>query len=276
MKTTPTPLIQKNPYFTEFPWPRPLIAGAFSVLLAANVQANPIDVFILAGQSNIDARAHRQDLPPELQETRKDILFYFSDHWSVLEPGSSAKPASPNGFGPEISFGRAMADRSASNRRIALIKHSPGGTSLAVDWRPESGREIRTLLKKIQAACQALEAKGYNPQLKGMVWMQGERDATTEEDASHYEANLQDFITYIRGVLNSPELPLVIGRINAPSKPFRDLVRDAQAKVVSVTAATRLIDTDDLGLLDIIHYDAAGLVTLGQRFAAATSDLISE
>ncbi len=99
--------------------------------------------------------------------------------------------------------------------------------------------------------------------------MQGERDATAAVDAANYENNLRAFLAQIRSALRAPDLPVVIGRIYAPSKPFRTEVRSAQESVAATTSNVVLVDTDDLGLLDIIHYDAAAQIELGRRFAKA-------
>ena len=106
------------------------------------------------------------------------------------------------------------------------------------------------------------------------IWMQGERDASTAETSQAYQINLHNFIQATRTRLNAPELPFVIGRIQAPQKKFRDLVRQAQQEVVATNTHISLVDTDDLTLMDIIHYDAASLVILGRRFAQATANLL--
>ena len=46
-------------------------------------------------------------------------------------------------------------------------------------------------------------------------------------------------------------------------------VRRAQEAVAARDARTRLVRADDLALLDHVHYDAAGQLTLGQRLADA-------
>jgi len=234
-----------------------------------SLNASPLEVYILAGQSNMDARAHRRDLPPDLQEPRADILFYYDVTWTALAPGSSSRPSPPDGFGPEISFGRSMADRSVEKRRVGLIKHSKGGTSLAADWQPDTGAQYRLFVAKIKGALASLARDKRTFELRGLVWMQGERDATTAVDAVNYEKNLRSFLSHIRSTLSAPDLPIVIGRIYAPSKPFRTEVRSAQERVSATTSNVVLVDTDDLGLLDVIHFDAPAQIELGRRFAKA-------
>ena len=44
-------------------------------------------------------------------------------------------------------------------------------------------------------AMQNLTTAGLNPQIAGMIWMQGETDACYPEYAPQYAANLTNFIT---------------------------------------------------------------------------------
>ena len=231
--------------------------------------AASIDVYVLAGQSNMDARAHRKDLPRRLQDAQTDVRFFFDDRWTYLSPGSSANPPMPDGFGPEISFGRTLADRAPAGKSVALIKHSKGGTDLARDWSPDGGPETRKLLQKVTTALEKLRNEGHVPSVRGFIWMQGERDATSDNDAGAYKQNLIAFIQHVRVAFADVSLPFVIGRIKAPQKPHRDLVRKAQETVANVVPDISWVDTDDLTLLDIVHYDARSLVELGRRFADA-------
>lgn len=209
----------------QAPQHRILIAWARLTLALTGVafgHAETVDVFVLAGQSNMDARAHRRDLSVKLQGPQDDVRFFPADRWTALAPGSSARPAPPDGFGPELSFGRSLADGWPGGCRIALVKHARGGTSFAVDWRPGPDGLYRGLLDKVSAAMAALKSDGHTVELRAFVWMQGERDATTSGDAARYEDNLRAFIREVRAGLGVPELPIVIGRIKAPDKPFRD------------------------------------------------------
>lgn len=273
---------------------RPFAAGCLAAWAAiaegtsvarADSAPVPADVFILAGQSNMEGRAHRRDLPADLAASREDILFFHSDRWGPLAPGSSARPAPPDGFGPEISFGRALARRWPGDRRIAILKHAVGGTSLAQDWRVPDGRLLASLIAKAKLAVAELKARGYAPRIRAFVWMQGERDANSLEDAARYQERLRDFIGFVRSALDVPQLPFVIGRCtprSIPPRPGADLVREAQAGVARTVRGVTLVDTDDLSLFEehrpdgtpvAVHFDAPSLVTLGERFADAVINL---
>lgn len=252
-----------------------------SLLAAPALLAVEVDVYILAGQSNMEGRADRHDLPPRLQGPQQDVLFYHNAAWTALAPGSSRRPAPPDGFGPELSFGRALADQATPRLRIALIKHAVGGTSLSDDWEPRAGRQSVQLLEKVRHALAALIAAGHSPRLRAFVWMQGERDAATREQAEPYADRLRAFIGHMRSELKAPALPFIIGRItphSQPPRPFSDTIRAAQQHVAASVVHTILVDTDDLTLFEEtapngqrvrVHFDAASLVTVGERLAAA-------
>ena len=261
--------------------------AAFSFCAGVSLlrSADVADVFILAGQSNMEGRAHQRDLPESLRRTQHDVLFFSTDHWTSLAPGSSTRPASPDGFGPEISFGRTLADQWPKGRKVALIKHGPGGTSLAVDWRAPSGPQLAKMLAKVTAALAALDEQGTPYRLRAFVWVQGERDANNREDGERYEERLREFFALVRTTLHAPDLPLIVARSTPRSRPQRiaiEAVRNAQEKIVGATARAVLVDTDDLtvfeepapdGSIVAVHFDAPSLVKLGQRLAAATLTL---
>ena len=52
---------------------------------------------------------------------------------------------------------------------------------------------------------------GKNYELAGFVWFQGWNDMFDKEALEQYEGNLVNLITDVRDVLNTPELPVVIG-----------------------------------------------------------------
>jgi hypothetical protein len=224
----------------------------------------------------MDGRADKKDLPEALAAPQTDIRFFYRDTWTFLQPGSSWRVKQPELFGPEISFGRALADL-YPNRQFALVKHSKGGTSLAEEWNPETGAHYKMLLVKIRAATAELTRERVAWEIVGFVWMQGERDADFSSYAAVYAGNFVKFIAAVRRDLRQPALPFVFGQIHAPTYPFRTQVREAQAQVARSVKNTRMVRTDDLPMQkDQTHYDAGGFVMLGRRFADALSELLKE
>lgn len=128
------------------------------VCLSRGVQAEPLPVYILAGQSNMQGHAHIKTFAHMAMDPKtKPLLDKFVDEdgeprvyedvWvstlgSWREEGAgplSAKFGADRGgpkVGPELAFGITMHEH--HQRPILLIKTAWGGKSLSVDFRPES------------------------------------------------------------------------------------------------------------------------------------------
>lgn len=230
--------------------------------------AEPLKLFILAGQSNMDGQAFVSGLPEMLQAPQADVAFY-RDRWTTLQPGSGKTSAQ---FGPEVTFGRAMADLNP-DANIALLKYAVSGSNLYYGWNPggngrPTGSYYSTLMTKVADALASL-GPDSTAEIGGVIWMQGESDASTPTMAATYEVNLTQFINSVRTDLGSPNLPFVIGQISeAPSWSYGSIVREAQYDVSRAVPNTWMVRTSDLTFNDDgIHYDAAGQYALGYRFA---------
>ena len=107
----------------------------------------------------------------------------------------------------------------------------------------------------------------------GIVWMQGESDAQELDVARRYRANLTELMNLIRKDLGDRNLRVVIGRItNWPVWKHGDIVRQAQAAFVQADHNAVLVTaTDEYGHSDKWHYDTAGYLDLGKKFAEAIS-----
>lgn len=234
--------------------------------------------------------------------------------WTALKPGFGVgfkSDGKSNGysdrFGPELTFGRRIRELHGADRaaKIAIIKYSRGGT--AID--PESPNTPRFGCWKVDFTGGDGDAKGVNqfdhfvacvkealatkdidgdgtddtliP--AGIVWMQGESDALSEDVAKRYEANLKDLIAHIRQELAKAarveaQVPVVIGQI-ADSKQdakdgkmmdFLELVQAGQAAFVKNDGRAALVtSTSGYTFSDPWHYDSPAYIDLGKQFAEA-------
>lgn len=125
--------------------------------------AEPLKVFILAGQSNMEGKAKvaladyqaRQPATGELFQPfrkgdrwaeRDDVWIKFLDRKGKLTVGYG----SPGCIGPELGFGRVVGDRYAEP--VLLIKTAWGGRSLYRDFRsPSAGLPPANVLDKMLA-----------------------------------------------------------------------------------------------------------------------------
>ncbi|HEX7599445.1 MAG TPA: sialate O-acetylesterase [Polyangia bacterium] len=267
--------------------------------------AKAVRVFVLAGQSNACGNAYVSPLPQALQTPQKSVLFYASgtltenpggvaqypSHygWDVLKPGFGDQYLYANDpkhdFGPEVTFGHDMS-AAHTGELLAIIKSAYTGTDLYNQWLSSpsasaaAGRPVGELwpkfTKTVTDALQALKDTGYAPDVRGMLWMQGEYDANTDQMGLAYEKNLTNFIADVRSLLGKPSMAVAIGKITT-TWPRSDLVRAAEDAVAAKVANVKAFDTDDIRaqghMVDAWHYDTVGMQTLGSRFATALQQL---
>ena len=239
----------------------------------------------MAGQSNMDGRAKTADLKDDLARWKKeqrDVVIAYSNSgtkgkrlfapWTALAPGYSVRPGKPpverlpgETFGPEVSFGRTLAD--SLKTPIALIKFAEGGTSLQKDWRVgDPGGLYTRMLPFVREQMNALTARGDTYTLRGFAWHQGESDSSLTQE--QYAKLLKSLITQVRRDLDAPNLPVVIGEVYDNHE--RDTVRVAEKSAATnipycVFASADKLKTQDEGT----HFDAASQIELGKRMAAA-------
>ncbi|MEZ6241586.1 MAG: sialate O-acetylesterase [Phycisphaerales bacterium] len=208
-------------------------------------------------------------------------------------------------FGPELGFARRMAELHP-DWHIAIIKYSLGGSSITPDsddprqrapghWDPDYNLTVNDLTGVNQydhalhaiasaTAIADIDNDGEPDRLipAGIVWMQGESDATFEANAANYEADLKHLIDLLRAALRVDDLPVAIGRISDSGQDpsdhkvwdFGETVRAAQAAFCDHDPAAALVTTTDgYGHSDPYHYDTAGFLDLGRAFADALESL---
>lgn len=237
-----------------------------------------LQVYLLAGQSNMDGYGWIPGLPPAERVADPRVPLYWSG-WGEFR---DLQPASYGGavyVGPEVGFGRTLAD---AGRSVALVKHAVGGTDLAAYWYPgatpgdaSAGPGFSVLVDSVQAASQELDAAGRPWEWAGFVWMQGESDALDLTLARAYQANLEGLVSAVREVTATPDLLVAVGLISRESIwTYADLVRAAQQAVADADPRVVVVETDDLprNELDLPHYDSVSNRVLGRRFGRAVLD----
>ena len=223
--------------------------------------------------------------------------------WAQLRPGHGADFQSDGSanqysgrFGVELTLARRLAEL-APDRKVALVKYSRGGTSIderAARWfgsweadflngpQQYSGlNQYDHFLATLRGAFgqRDIDGDGEADTLvpAGIAWMQGESDAGSKAVAESYLHNLKRLMDLVRAALRVDDLPVVIGRISDSGQDrdgrvwnYGDVVRQAQRDFVDSDQAAELVEsTDDYGYSDPYHYDSAGYLDLGRRFAEA-------
>ena len=245
-----------------------LLISVVLVLLSGSLQAREL-LFILAGQSNMVGQGTAAKLPPTYRRAPANVQFYYNGY---LTPINRFRH-----FGPEIGFAHEIS-KHFPHDTIKLIKFAVGGTSLFAwdpQWNPSKASSTRNasagpLFKKLLKTVK-IQFKD-DTKLAGVLWMQGEADAKYPNAARQYAGNLNRFVTALRHELHAPNALFIMGSVNPPARlfPATAIVQQAQESALTHIRNIRLVRTDDLEKRnDHLHYNTAGQLALGKRFARA-------
>jgi hypothetical protein len=281
--------------------------------------ADVVDLFILAGQSNMQGyMGDASKFPPGSSITDLSIPFYYVEPvtnghdlapkpstiseprpisaaaksiakarqlWSDFRRGSARMlewpPAPvprlqwtylgpqwgrfPGGhFGPEVSFARKLLE---DEFHPAIFKYSKESTSLADDWKgPGEGGLYDDFLKTLRNAISELNRAGYSVKIRGLVWIQGENDALTEEAADRYFNRLQAIIRDLRQEILTNRTPVILGADEMhPHMALRPQVKAAQEAMTKTEPCVIRSSMQGLEKADFTHLTPESLVEHGLR-----------
>lgn len=181
-------------------------------------------------------------------------------------------------FGPEKSLIEEMSTQMPIHHQpVFFLKYAIGGSSL-LDWAPEYSEEkakitgnerfgnmFKTFFHYIDSIRNL-----HDPEVKALLWMQGERDARIPEAGKDYYVNFKKFIEEVRKRLGEEKLPIIFARVNPPIERYAalDIVNEAQRRIADEMEAVYMIETEGLAKnKDEVHYNTEGQLELGKRFA---------
>ncbi|MEI6422213.1 MAG: sialate O-acetylesterase [Lentisphaerota bacterium] len=271
------------------------------VLQSPDRKGTGMELIIVAGQSNaVGFDANPGELPAD--EVDVNIRFWWrcgdpppDEHdstcngkWTYLQaqPRGNPLPYENNrqwgnfgqaegGFGPEISLGRTLFKR--EGKPLAIVKAAWSGTGMKCDWNTtgEGGECYRGLIAEVKSAMSAAKAEGFALQPSAFVWVQGESDANPG-DAANYTEALSMMLNSLRKELDTRQLPAFIGintRFGAnpgePDNPMVLKIIEAQKELAAKDPFCVYVNTSGAGLANNAHFDAAGTLEIGRRYAEA-------
>lgn len=200
-----------------------VVLSSTRLLAASEIPKGPLQVFILAGQSNMEGQAvadlsgkeynggrgtlssllENPDTAPRLRHlraadggwaVRDDVWCRYKREKGSLLAGRLSMGFTVYGdrhhFGPELQFGHVLGDR--LDEPVLLIKTAWGGKSLYRDFRPpSSGGEVgpcyTKMVSDVREALANLETdfpgRGSEYELSGFVWYQGWNDGVDPQNA---------------------------------------------------------------------------------------------
>jgi len=246
-----------------------------------NKEQKRANLYILAGQSNMDGQGFVSDLPDRLTDSRNDAWIYspnrrddqqpIDEHgfWDELKPGfgegfrtDGTRNIHSDRFGPELTFAERIGELSPETP-ILIYKYAKGGSSIHPDaatdwgcWDPEyergNGINQWTHFQFHLHRSVELANKRFGSAIPaGIVWHQGESDAShTRGIAEAYQKNLATVVNRMRQELGDMTLPVVVGQISdsmlgrgkrQSTYPFGELVQFAQREFVTNDAYAAVV-----------------------------------
>ena len=263
--------------------------SSYSQLLLSD---DKINVFILAGQSNMAGAADASNLTSidlkDLENAQQNISFVYNGNKSILlnvtiPPAWKRKKFQLDScFGPEIFFGIELSKKHPK-KKFLFIKRSKGGSSLYgswnSNWTKEKARYIgelnkpklfHELINDVDRELSNYDKSDY--QIMGMLWVQGESDSGQKWGplpSDTYAENLTNLIQTSRSKFKSLEMPFMIMQVG--SKKIGDAMKQVSKELNNVTFIAQNKDISSYNFLprieDNIHYNYFGMKKIGILFA---------
>jgi len=271
-----------GPYRLEF-----RIEGESLAIVVEHVLVG--DLWILAGQSNMEGVGNLDDVQPpsprvnmfdqtdqwRLAQEPLHRLVDAADrvHWRRNSNKQSEKltgegltnwiNARRKGAGLGLPFAVSLSQATAVP--IGLIPCAHGGTSMD-EWSPalrdkRGDSPYGAMYRRFQAA---------GGKVTGILWYQGESDANPK-DAQQFRKKFEDFIAAVRRDFDDPDLPFFyvqIGRhvSKSPPEPW-NLVQEEQRLIALRISNVQMVASITSALDDGIHVSTADLKRLGHELA---------
>lgn len=238
----------------------------FVLGMTGALAAERINVFLLAGQSNMAGRG----VVEEQDRAEMPGVFALNKEreWRpAADPIHFDKPIAGVGLGR--SFARTL-QRLQPGARIGLVPAAFGGTSLE-EWKP-GGKLFTDAVERTRAGVR----EGV---LRGILWHQGEAESGKEELARSYAERWLTMMAALRGEVG--EVPVVVGELGrffrGGKQPYAEMVNEQLATLPVKGRRVAFVSSEGLAHKgDEVHFDAAGLRELGRRYAFAYAGLDAE
>lgn len=233
--------------------------------------AQRIDLFLLVGQSNMKGRGFMPDQPSRdrriVMMHLKDDPWYVARHPIHLKGDAKTFRGADNaGVGPGLAFAEALIARNP-DVRLGLIPCAVGGSSINL-WQKDA-KLYDEAIRRARLALRTTEP--VHGTIRGVLWLQGEADATEERLPVH-EDRLLRMIDNLRADLGDPALPFIactIGEMRPDESQLTQQMNTGLLSLPSKCPNTGCVDARDLTthIGDLVHFDTAAQNAIGRRFA---------
>ena len=241
-------------------------------LFTFNAHAEQLDLFIMAGQSNMQGwRSDAAQYPSDRSNLDSQIPFYFkalnysssNNKWQTL--GSQLGHFRQGHFGPEVTFARALK---RSRMNPVIFKYSSGSSSIKMQWKdPGQHGQYDDMVKHLKLAIQQLKNQGHSVVPRAFVWIQGESDANNQQLAQEYYWHLKKMLIHLRNnVLRKPSLPVILSVDEQhPRVQQQPEVVNAQIQLSLEDDTISFVSMHGLEKSDVTHLTARGTIEQGKR-----------
>ncbi|CAL0323802.1 unnamed protein product [Lupinus luteus] len=235
-----------------------------------------MDIFILAGQSNMAGRGNVKEgkwdgnVPPECKPNPSILRLSANLKWEeAREPLHADIDVSKTcGIGPGLAFANEVVRIKGGGGRgygygnvVGLVPCAVGGTKIE-KWSKGS-HLYNELVKRAMNS-----VNNGDGTIRALLWYQGESDTVREEDAVAYKHRMESFIMDIRSDLHLPTLLVVQVALASGEGKFIEKVRHAQLEITLPNV--KCVDAKGLRLKDDkLHLTTMSEVHLGKRLAHA-------
>ncbi|MEP5253999.1 MAG: sialate O-acetylesterase [Winogradskyella arenosi] len=216
------------------------------------------DIYVIAGQSNASGRGN--NLNSYTHASLKATLFGNDDVWKNLEDATDSNSNQIDGVSTDSSAKGSpwpiVATNILANSSVpvAFVPTAKGGTSID-DWQPATNHsDTSTLYGSMHRRINAVGGK-----VAGVLFFQGESDASTGTIQSDYETGLTTIVNTI--ATDFPDTKTMIGQIGHNNYSGNDAIRAGQIAVINTNdnalmgPATYDIDLSDG---DTLHFKSDG------------------
>lgn len=214
-------------------------------------------VFLLAGQSNMAGRGKPLEAQDQTANPRVLVLGKDRTWMPAVDPLHWDKPPVV-GVGLGLSFGKALAE-ALPEKTIGLVPAAFGGSAIS-EWA-KGAKHYTSAVERTQVALR-------DGTLAGILWHQGESDATAER-AAVYASKLDRLIEDLRTDLASPEAPFIAGTLaENMNRAGGEQVNAALRSLPERLKRTGCVEAKGLQLsADGVHFNAASYREFGSRYA---------
>jgi Carbohydrate esterase, sialic acid-specific acetylesterase len=188
--------------------------------IASSTDARAADrpwVFLLMGQSNMSGRGRLADVPANAFPRQAAVSVYGNDgrmraaREPVDDPMGQIDAVSVDtaaGVGPGLAFADELV-RLHPGLRVVLVPCAMGGSTIR-QWQRSASRT--TLYGSCLARAAIARRTG---KLAGILWYQGESDATRRDTALIWRSRFRAMVRDLRADLAAPGLPVVLVKLGA-------------------------------------------------------------